>query len=270
MGPAARRQAAQRLVEQGVSQRRACQVAGLARNSYRSSARPRYDKPVQQALEAVITKHPGWGFWKVFHRLRKAGWQTNHKRMWRIYKQLGFNRPRKAKHRLPARVKQPLIVPVAANQCWSLDFMSDALTDGRRFRTLNVIDDYNRQLLGMEIDFSLPASRVVRLLDQLVDQYGQPQKLRSDNGPEFISTVLSEWCERKGLDWQWIQPGKPTQNAYIERFNGTFRREVLDAYLFANLKAVRETAHAWQQEYNTLRPHQALNFMTPIEYRKVA
>lgn len=153
--------------------------------------------------------------------------------------------------------------------------MSDALTDGRRFRTLNVIDDYNRQLLGIEIDFSLPASRVVRFLDQLTSQYGQPHKLRSDNGPEFMSAVLSEWCEQKGIAWQWTQPGKPTQNrtggpAYIERFNGTFRKEVLDAYLFANLKAVRQTAQAWQIEYNTQRPHQALNFLTPIEFREAA
>ncbi len=124
--------------------------------------------------------------------------------------------------------------------------------------------------MARAIDFSLPANRVVRLLERLTTEYGQPHKLRSDNGPEFISAILSEWCEQKEVVWQWIQPGKPTQNAYIERFNGRFRKEVLDAYLFTNLKAVRQVAQAWQVEYNTQRPHQALNFLTPIEFREAA
>ena len=145
---------------------------------------------MQQALEETIKKHPSWGFWKVFHRLRKQGWYTNHKRMWRIYKALGLNLPRKSKRRLPPRLKQPLVVPMAHNECWSLDFMTDALTDGRRFRTLNVIDDYNRQVLGIEIDFSLPAIRVVRLLERLVEHYGRPNQIRSDNGPRGVRPSL--------------------------------------------------------------------------------
>jgi len=245
-------------------------VVGLARNSYRQTTVKRYDEPVQQALGETIKKHPSWGFWKVFHRLRKQGWQTNHKRMWRIYKALGLNLPRKNKRRLPPRLKQPVAVPMAHNECWSLDFMTDALTDGRRFRTLNVIDDYNRQVLGIEIDFSLPATRVVRLLERLIEQYGRPSQIRSDNGPEFISSTLSEWCENRAIAWHWIQPGKPTQNAYIERFNGTFRREVLNAYRFVNLRQAREVADAWQIEYNTQRPHQALGFLTPLEFKHAA
>ena len=120
------------------------------------------------------------------------------------------------------------------------------------------------------IDFSLPATRVVRLLERLVEHYGRPNQIRSDNGPEFISNTLSEWCENRAIAWQWIQPGKPTQNAYIERFNGTFRREVLNAYRFVNLRQAREVADVWQIEYNTQRPHQALGFLTPLEFKHVA
>lgn len=129
---------------------------------------------------------------------------------------------------------------------------------------------YNRQALGVEIDYSLPAGRVIRLLQRLVDVYGKPTKLRCDNGPEFISSVLSEWCEQWGIELYWIQPGKPTQNAYIERFNGTFRRAVLNAYIFANLGQVREIVDGWLDDYNTKRPHQALGFLTPAEFGQAA
>jgi len=171
---------------------------------------------------------------------------------------------------VPARVRQPLVVPVAANVCWSLGFTSDVLTDGRRFRTLNVLDDYNRQLLGMEIDFSLPAVRVVQVLTRLVEYHGKPVQLRTDNGPEFISARLSEWCETQGIALHWIQPGKPTQNAYIERFNGSFRRELLDAHLFRSLAHVRQLVAKWMHDYNTQWSHQALHFMTPLEFKQAA
>ena len=148
--------------------------------------------PVQQALGALSGRHPGWGFWKLHHRLRKNGLLINHKRTWRIYRTMGLHLPRRLKKRLPARVKRPLVVPEAASTCWSLDFTSDVLTDSRRFRTLNVLDDCNRQLLGVEIDFSLPAARVVQVLARLVECHGRPAQLRTDNGPEFISTRLTE------------------------------------------------------------------------------
>jgi putative transposase len=140
----------------------------------------------------------------------------------------------------------------------------------RRFRTLNVRDAYNRQLLGVEIDFSLPAARVVQLLTRLVECYGRPAQLRPDNGPEFISARLSAWCEAQGVTLCWIQPGKPTQNAYSERFNGSFRRELLDAHLFRLLAHVRQLVDEWMHDYNTQRPHQALNFMAPIEFKQAA
>ena len=176
------------------SQRRVCALVGLLRGSYARTGRDvNKDGPVQEALQALIGRHPGWGFWKLHHRLRKKGLAINHKRTWRIYQAMGLNMPRCLKKRVPARVKQPLAVPVAANVCWSLDFTSDVFTDDRRFRTLNVLDDYNRQLLGVEIDFSLPAARMVQVLTRLVECHGRPAQLRTDNGPEFISARLSEW-----------------------------------------------------------------------------
>ncbi|MGI4740785.1 MAG: IS3 family transposase [Janthinobacterium lividum] len=161
-------------------------------------------------------------------------------------------------------------MPTSANVCWSLDFTSDVLTYGRRLRTLHVLDDYNRQLLGVEIDFSLPAARVVQVLTRLVEYHGRPAQLRTDNGPEFSSARLSDWCEKQGIDLHLIQSGKPTQNAYIERFNGSFRRELLDAHLFRSLAHVRQLVAEWMHDYNTQRPHQALNFMTPIEFKHAA
>jgi len=258
----------------GLSRRRACALVGLARRCYAArpaSRRPAADAPVLAALLALVKRHPGWGFWKYYYRLRKDGVVVNHKRLWRLYRtqRLQVGRRRK-KRRVPARVKQPLAVPAGSNQCWSLDFMSDALTDGRRFRTLNVVEDWNREVLGIEVDFSLPAARVVRLLTQLVERHGAPQRLRVDNGPELISQALQDWCSSQGVVLQWIQPASPTQNAYVERFNGSFRRELLNGYLFATLQQVREHCRLWQYDYNHLRPHQALNFMTPTEFRQAA
>ncbi|MGI4742435.1 MAG: DDE-type integrase/transposase/recombinase [Janthinobacterium lividum] len=175
---------------------------------------------MQEALRVVVGQHGGWGFWKLHHRLRKNGLRINHKRTLRIYRTMALNLPCRRTKRLPAPVKQPLAVPTSANIYWSLDFTSDVLTDDRRFRTLNVLDDYNRQLLGVEVDFSLPAARVVQVLTRLVECQGRPTQLRTDNGPEFISARLSEWCEKQGIVLHLIQPSKPTQNAYIERFNG--------------------------------------------------
>ena len=285
--PAQRRQVAHQVVAQGLSQRQACQLVGLARNSYAEPAtgepgslRPA-DAELAATLQALVGRHPGWGFWKYHHRLRKNGLVVNHKRLWRIYRTLRLQLSRRRrKRRLPERVRQPLVVPDGPNHCWSLDdgpnhcwsldFMSDALTAGRRFRTLNVVEDWNREVLGLEVDFSLPAARVVRLLTELVARHGVPARLRVDNGPELISQALQDWCGEQRIVLQWIQPGKPTQNAYVERFNGSFRRELLDGYLFATLQQVREHCRLWQYDYNHLRPHQALNFKTPMELRHAA
>jgi len=173
---------------------------------------------------------------------------------------------RKPKKRLPARIVQTLAVPEQRNQTWSLDFMSDALSNGRTLRTLNVIDDYNREALWIEVDTSLPAERVVRVLEQLWEWRGSPTRIRMDNGPELISQRLESWAKEKNIELLHIQPGKPAQNAYIERFNRTYREEVLDAYLFDNLQEARYITERWLEEYNSIRPHEALQGLPPRQF----
>lgn len=254
-----------------ISQRKACCWVGLSRNALvEPAAIEDKDKALASRIEQLARRYKQWGVLKIYRRLRKQGELVNHKKVRRLYKSLGLGLRRKTKKRLPDAIRKPLPKPTACNQCWSLDFTSDNLTGGRKFRTLNVVDDYNREALGIEVDYSLPAQRVIRLLDQLVERYGKPERLRSDNGPEFISQALQDWCKDRTIELCWIEPGKPTQNAYIERFNGTFRREVLDAHIFTSVSHVRRVVDEWLVEYNNERPHQALQFMTPVEYRLAA
>lgn len=272
VGPAGRRALVRWMVaEKGISQRRACRWVGLSRNALREPVLVKEkDVALQERIRQLAKRYKHWGLLKIHHKLRKQGEGANHKKIRRLYRLSGLTLPRKLKKRLPESVRQPLPKATACNSCWSLDFTSDSLSDGRKFRTLNVIDDYNREMLGIEIDYSLPARRVLGLLNKLVERYGKPVRLRSDNGPEFISQDLQDWCKGHQIVLHWIEPGKPTQNAYIERFNGTFRREVLNANTFSSLAQVRRTVDAWLVEYNMERPHQALKFMTPVEYRKAA
>ena len=211
-------------------------------------------------------QQPRWGCGKMSDYLRNHGYAWNHKRIRRVYRALALHLQRKPKNRLPARTAQALVVPGQANQTWSLDFMSDSLSNGRTFRTLNVIDDYNREALWIEVDTSLPAERVVRVLEQLLEWRGTPTHIRMDNGPELISQRLESWAQEKHIDLLHIQPGKPAQNAYIERFNRTFREEVLDAYLFDNLKQVGQITESWLEDYNTIRPHEALKGISPRQF----
>jgi len=181
-----------------------------------------------------------------------------------------LNIRRRAKKRLPSRIKQMLYQPKAPNKVWSIDFMCDSLWDGRKFRTLNVIDDFNRKVLAIEADTSLPTLRVIRVLERIKESRGLPEIIRVDNGPEFISAKLDLWCKENQIQLLFIRPGKPTENAYVERFNGSFRRELLNAYVFRNIKEVRILAEEWMEDYNNNRPHKALNYLTPTEYENLA
>ena len=246
---------------------RSCRCVGLSRAAYykKTNGRDR-DADVIRAINAEIDKHPRWGFWKTFKALRRKGHRWNHKRVYRVYCKLNLNQKRRAKKRLPKRIKRPLLVPQRPNQVWSADFMSDTLYTGKRFRTFNVIDDFNREALQIEIDTSLTSKRLIRVFERLKLERGLPDTLRVDNGPEFLSGAFVAWAESNGMTIQYIQPGKPNQNAYIERFNRTYRNELLDLYLFRNLAEVRDATYWWMIEYNEQRPHDSLNDLTPVEY----
>jgi putative transposase len=253
-------------VKENLSVRQACRLVKMPRSVFRYAKVPKDDGVLMSALEELVKRHPTIGFWKCYYRLRRKGYGCNHKRLYRVYKALKLNIRRKIKRRLPERVKQPLVIPEALNQGWSMDFMSDSLVDGRRFRLLNIIDDYNRESLWIEVDTSLPSLRVIRVLERLVEMRGRPARIRVDNGPEFVSDKLQLWCEERNIQLHFIQPGKPVQNAFIERNNGSLRRELLDAYHFFTLQEIRQMAEEWQQDYNCSRPHQALGFLPPLEY----
>ena len=253
-----------------LSTTRACAAVQLSRSSWYRPGRvlnPK-DRAIIEALNDVVEHHPRWGFWMCYHRLRLLGQRWNHKRVYRVYKAMKLNLPRRAKRRLPHRVQQPMEVAARANAEWSMDFMADTLYQGCRFRTLNILDEGVREALAIVIDTSIPGARVVRTLERLVAWRGKPDAIRVDNGPEYLSQVLIAWCRNQGVQLNYIQPGKPNQNAYIERFNRTFRHEVLDAYVFQSLREVREITRQWITVYNEERPHDSLGSLPPAMFRR--
>jgi len=238
--------------------------AAYYRPAHRQSER---DRPVIDALQELIAAEGArWGCDLLTDRLRHLGHAWNPKRIRRVYRAQGWVRRRRVKRRVPTRPRQPMDAPAVLNQTWALDFVHDRLEDGRPFRTLNVLDEGNREVLAIEVETSLPSRRVVAVLEQLVALHGRPQKLRLDNGPELIGRPLVEWCEAQGVTLGHIQPGKPNQNAYIERFNRTYRTEVLDAWLFHSLQDAREITTHWMTTYNTKRPHNSLGGVPPLDF----
>ena len=241
----------------------------MSRSVYRYRPDHSKDNPVIAVLLELADQYPRYGFGKLFPILRRQGYHWNHKRVHRIYCELKLNLRRKGKKRLPTRTPDPLSVPESINQCWSADFMSDALWCGRRFRTFNLVDDYNREVLTIEVARSLTAERVVAALDRAATWRGYPQKLRVDNGPELTSAKLATWAEQHGVTLEFIKPGRPMQNGFIERFNRTYRTEVLDVFVFKHLREVEEITERWVKQYNEERPHESLGNLTPKAYLAV-
>ena len=223
-----------------MSTRQACRTLSLSRTVFFYKPDTRRNDAVIEVLTELAERYPRYDFKKLFQVIRRQGHVWNHKRVHRIYCLLKLNFRHQGKQSLPVRNPAQLVTAEAINQSWPVDFMHDALVSGRRFRTFNVVDDFNREALAIEIDLNIPAQRVIRVLDRIVAHRGYPLKLRMDNGPEFISLTLAQWAEEHDVQLEFIQPGKPTQNAFIERFNRTYRTEILNFYLFRTLNEVRE------------------------------
>lgn len=249
-----------------VSITRACKVVQLPKSMYYYQSL-KDDTIVIDKLKELAEKKPREGQDKYYLRIREEGLKWNYKRIRRVYLMLGLHHRRRMKKRIPARVKMPLNQQENKNQMWSMDFMSDALQNQRKFRVLNIIDDFNRQALWIEAAFSMPSAFVINALEKVIEENGKPKKIRVDNGPEFCSREFSEWCESKEITIQYTQPGKPMQNGYIERFNRTYRQDILDACLFKDLQQVTELTEEWLDDYNNHRPHESLGGIPPIKYK---
>lgn len=224
---------------------------------------------VESKLLKLAEEKPTRGFGHYYGLIRNEGILWNHKRVKRVYNKLKLNIRRKKKRRIPARIKQPLLNTMKINQTWSMDFMHDALESGRKVKVLNIIDDFNREVLDIEIASSITGHRVAEVLSRIIDWRGAPDEIRVDNGPEFISSALVSFCESRDIKLRHIQPGKPVQNAFIERFNRTYREDVLDAYIFSNVKELKLITEEWVEDYNNNYPHQSLNGKSPKQYAAI-
>ena len=235
-------------------------------SSFYYKAIDRDDNQIIDALQNLADEHYRWGFWMMNHYLRNDGHKWNHKRTYRVYTEMKLNLRSKRRKRLPRREKHALLQPLTPNLHWSMDFMQDNLSDGKKFRVLNIIDDFNREGLAIVPSKSITSQRVITELENLKVWRGLPEKIRVDNGPEFIAERLSDWCKDNNVELTFIQPGKPAQNGYIERFNRSFREEVLSMNLFTSIDTFKTTAHQWLFMYNHKRPHASLSNLSPRNF----
>jgi putative transposase len=249
-----------------VSERRGGRLLSLSNSSLRYRPRRPVAEDLRQRLRELAAERPRYGYQRLWVLLRREGWEVNHKRVYRLYREEGL-KLRKRRWRSRARVERvPLSKPSRADERYSMDFMRDTLADGRVFRTLNIVDDYTRECLAIEVDTSLPGARVVRVLERLASLGRQPLHIVVDNGPEFASKAVDQWAARCGVNLRFIDPGKPMQNAFIESFNGKFRDECLSQHWFISLEEARSVSEEWRVDYNEQRPHRSLQQQTPAEF----
>jgi putative transposase len=265
--PAGKRAVVTHLVEaHGLSERRACRLADLNLSTWQYRARRQERSTLRERLKELASQRRRFGYRRLHALLRREGWRVNHKAVHRLYVEEGLQVRRRKRKRLARTLRQAMLVPQAPNQRWSMDFQHDVLATGQRFRSLNIVDDFSRECPAIEVDTSLPGVRVVRVLDRLAETRGLPKEIILDNGPEMIGKALDQWAWRNGVRLHFIDLGKPTQNAFIESFNGRFRDECLNENWFLDLADARQIIEAWRLDYNRSRPHSALGYATPEEF----
>jgi putative transposase len=270
VSPTARREAVGWLQTRGTSVRRACRVLGLSRATWGYQRRPDPGNVVLlERLQAHATARPRFGYRRLQILVAREGLRVNHKRLYRLYRAAGLQVRRRRRKRLTRGERAPLPVPTHRGVRWSMDFTLDTLADGRAFRTLNIVDDFTRECVAIEVDRSLPGLRVTRVLDRLEATVGLPQTIVVDNGPEFAGRTLDAWAYAHGVTLRFIRPGKPIENAYVESFNGKFRDECLNEHWFVTLVDAKETIERWRVDYNTVRPHSSLDQATPDQFAKI-
>lgn len=250
----------------GLSERRACRLARLDRSTFQYRKRDAGDDRLRERLRDLSGERRRFGYRRLGILLAREGLNANHKKLYRIYREEGLAVRRRRGRKRATGTRRPMVLPSGPNQRWSLDFVSDALTDGRRFRTLCVVDDFTREALAIVVDTSLSGVRVGRELDRIIARRGRPAMIVSDNGTELTSHAILRWQKERGIEWHYIAPGKPQQNGFVESFNGRLRDECLNEHLFSSMSEARSLIEAWRVDYNTCRPHTSLGGLAPAIY----
>ena len=257
------------LQEQGLSMRTSCTLVQLERKSiYYKPKLNEENHQIISFMKELAYKHISWGIPRIVSVVRKEFGTVNHKRIRRLYCAARLQVPKRVRKRIKYRTK-PLLPAERPNHRWSMDFVSDSFINGRRFRVLNIIDDFTREVIHQVVDTSISGTRVARELSELAIRRGLPEFIVCDNGPEFRSSVMFKWSEDNKVDLCFIAPGKPQQNAFVESFNGKFRKECLDLNCFVNTLEARNVISSWRMDYNLNRPHSSLNYMSPVKYREL-
>lgn len=265
--PAAERRAVAHLMgTHGMSERRACKATGFCRMTVRYKPTREDDASLRERMKAIARERRRFGYRRLHVLLRREGFEVNHKRLFRLYREERLTVRRRGGRKRAIGTRAPMMIPMRPNERWSLDFVADQMTDGRRFRILAIVDDCTRECLALVADTSLSGARVARELDRLLAERGRPKMIVSDNGSELTSNAILAWADAARIEWHYIAPGKPTQNGFVESLNGRFRDECLNEHLFRGMAAARRIIEQWRIDYNEHRPHTSLRGLTPNEF----
>lgn len=268
--PSGKKQVVTHLIEQHrISERLACNLAGLSRTAYRYLARSKDDSALRARMKALAVEYPRYGYLLLHGLLKSEGQVINKKRTYRVYTKESLQVRTKRRKKLQ-RPRLPMDVPLQINERWSMDFVSDQLSSSRRFRVLNIVDDYSREMVGQLVSVSITGNQVARFLDKLQESRSLPKSIVCDNGTEFTSKAMFFWSKESGVKLSFIQPGKPTQNAFVESLNGKFRNECLNQHWFRSLDEARWEIDKWREHYNNVRPHSSLNYLPPVVFAQRA